>query len=55
VLFSQADAERWKPEARELSPNQLFKKAKEAFAKATPEGIAEGTRLLQQMAASMQA
>jgi len=37
ILFTQADAEAWRPEVRELSPNQLFKKAKEAFAEANKE------------------
>jgi hypothetical protein len=34
LLFTQDDAASWRPEVRELSPNQLFKKAKESFAEA---------------------
>lgn len=54
VLFSEEDAGKWRPEVRELTPNQLFKRAKEQFALGTPDGLAEGQRLLLEMAKSMQ-
>lgn len=34
ILFSEKEASEWRPEVRELSPNQLFKKAKDAYKKA---------------------
>lgn len=37
VLFTEAEANTWRPEVRELSPNQLFKQAKEAFAEMQKE------------------
>lgn len=37
ILFTQDEAAAWRPEVRELSPNQLFKKAKEAFVSAQKE------------------
>jgi len=37
MLFSAEEATNWKPEMRELSPNQLYKKAKEAFQQAGTE------------------
>jgi hypothetical protein len=62
ILFSEQDALNWKPEIRDLSPNQLFKKAKEAFNNASTEPdpikraslLAEGQKLLLQMGAAMQ-
>jgi len=48
VLFTQTDAEAWRPEVRELSPNQLFKKAKEAFAEANKEQNPEARAALLQ-------
>lgn len=51
VLFSTEDAEKWRPDVRELSPNQLFKKAKEAFAAGD---LAEGQRLLLEMGKALQ-
>jgi hypothetical protein len=50
VLFSQSQAAEWRPDVRELSPNQLFKKAKEAFAEGK---IDEGQALLAKMAEVM--
>lgn len=37
VLFDATAASAWRPDVRELSPNQLFKKAKEAFNDANKE------------------
>ncbi len=37
LLFTQDEATAWRPEVRELSPNQLFKRAKEMFAEASSE------------------
>lgn len=37
VLFTEQEATTWKPDVRELSPNQLFKKAREAFSDAAKE------------------
>jgi len=41
ILFTQEAAASWRPEVRELSPNQLFKRAKEAFAEASTEADPE--------------
>lgn len=42
VLFSEDDAKKWRPELRELTPNQLFKKSKAAFEEIAKD-LAAGT------------
>ena len=46
VLFSKEDADKWKPAARDLTPNALFKQAQAAFASGDTD---KGTDLLRQM------
>jgi hypothetical protein len=46
VLFSKEDADKWKPDARDLTPNALFKQAQAAFAAGDTD---KGTDLLRQM------
>ena len=49
VLYSAEDATKWRPDMRELSPNQLFKKAKECFNNAAKESdITKKMALMQQ-------
>lgn len=48
ILFSEQEALAWKPDVRELSPNQLFKKAKEYFNEAGKEtDMAKKVELMQ--------
>ena len=62
VLFNESDATSWKPDIRELSPNQLYKKAKEAFSEAGKETdpqkkavlLAQGQAFLIQMGTALQ-
>jgi hypothetical protein len=50
VLFSNEDADNWRPDQRELTPTALFKLAKEAFKSGDH---AKGAELLTQMQALM--
>lgn len=62
VLFSEEEAIAWRPDIRELSPNQLFKKAKEAFNEAGKESdpikkmefMAKGQQYLVEMGKALQ-
>tara|TARA_Y100001951_G_scaffold83041_1_gene71808 strand:+ start:1163 stop:1570 length:408 start_codon:yes stop_codon:yes gene_type:complete len=46
VLFSREDADKWRPDQREVTPTALFKLAKEAFKAGDP---AKGAELLTKM------
>ena len=52
VLFSQEDADKWKPDARELTPAAIFKLAQAAFKAGDRE---KGAELLDQMSQMMDA
>jgi hypothetical protein len=62
VLFSAQEALEWRPNVRDLTPNQLFKKAKELFEQANSEPdtakktalINEAQSYLAKMAEAMQ-
>lgn len=49
ILFSVAQATDWSPDLREMSPNQLFKQAKELFETRLPENIKKGLELIAKM------
>ena len=51
VLFSEDDADKWRPDQRELTPTALFKQATAAFKAGDQEG---GAELLKQMQALME-
>lgn len=51
VLFTSDDADKWKPDQRELTPTALFKLAQAAFNSGKAE---EGNELLKQMASMME-
>jgi|TARA_R100001082_G_scaffold110156_1_gene89217 hypothetical protein len=50
VLFSQEEAGKWKPDARDLTPTALFKLAQSAFKAGDQD---KGTELLRQMQSMM--
>jgi len=51
IVFSEQQASEWKPDARELTANKLFKMAKEAFAVGD---VVKGTEFLKQMGDKLQ-
>jgi len=49
ILYTQDEAASWRPDVRELSPNQMFKQARELMESKDPAKIQEGVALLLKM------